>query len=28
VRREGVPLSAATREIVTLARSLLPDELH
>jgi hypothetical protein len=24
VRREGVPLSAATRELVTLARSLLP----
>jgi DNA-binding transcriptional LysR family regulator len=27
VRREGVPLSTATREIVTLARSLLPGEL-
>ena len=26
VRRDGVPLSTATREIVTLARSLLPGE--
>jgi DNA-binding transcriptional LysR family regulator len=26
VRREGVPLSPATREIVTLARSLLPNQ--
>lgn len=27
VRRDGVPLSPATREFVTLARSLLPDDL-